>query len=351
MNVLFLYSEVAAYFLACAEALHLEFGCQIHIVRWPVNPEAPFAFREYKGVTFYERSEFETKDVIELFEKLQPAMVYVSGWMDKAYLKAARVIRRQGIPVVCGSDNHWRGDLRQHLAGLFARSYLHSRFTHIMIPGLPQYPLALKLRFKPQQIITGMYSADIDPFLDAHARFYPKKKQNYPHNFLYVGRFVEIKGIVELGQAFIELSQEIAHNWTLTLVGAGPLKQEMYTNKNIIVKDFVQPDQLPELAKEAGCFILPSRKEPWGVALHEFAAGGLPLLASNRCGSATAFLRNGYNGFVHLAESKESIKLALKNIVETTDEQLLIMGTRSNQLSHQYTPLSWAASLYQVIKR
>ena len=349
-KVLFLYSEVAAYFLACAEKLHINHGCEVHIVRWPINPEAPFAFRDYQGITFYERSDLLVSDILDLYRQIKPDLVYVSGWMDKVYLKAAKTIRKSGTPVICGSDNHWRGDLRQHVASIFARSFLHSRFSHFMIPGLPQYPFALRLGFKPQQIITGLYSAEIDPFLEAHARFRTKKEQNYPHNFLYVGRFVDIKGIAELSQAFTELNEEMRANWTLTLTGTGPLKEKMNTNKNIIIKDFVQPEQLPDLAKDAGCFILPSRQEPWGVALHEFAAAGLPLIASHRCGSATAFLRNGYNGFQHLAGSKESIKQALKKIIETSDHQLLIMGERSSQLSQQYTPQSWAASLFELIK-
>ena len=351
MKILFLYSEVAAYFLACAEALHLEYGCEVHIVRWPINPEAPFQFREYQGVTFYERDQLNDHDLIELYKTIQPELVYVSGWMDKGYLKAAKVIKQSNVPVVCGLDNHWRGDIRQKVATWISPFFLKNKFTHAFVPGIYQYEFARRLGFAPNQILTGMYSADLKLFDSVYHNSSLSKKESYPHNFLYVGRLIELKGIEELYQAFQKLTDEKKHDWTLTLVGSGNLTEKWTENPKVTIKDFVQPDELATLAVDAGCFILPSRNEPWGVVLHEFAGAGLPLVASNTVGSRSAFLKEGYNGYTHQAGNINSLKDALGKIVDTSDKKLLEMSQRSNELSRQITPTIWAATLLGIINK
>jgi len=348
MTVLFLYSEVAGYFLSCAEELAKSYSCDVHIVRWPVNPEAPFAFREYEGVTFHEREHMDEKAIWELYQRLTPSLVYVSGWMDKTYIKAAKRIKATGVPVVCGADNHWRGDWRQRIATLISPFFLKPRFTHMWVPGRYQYEFARRLGFAPNNILTGMYAADVAPNHAAYSAYRPLKAAAYPKNFLYVGRYVEVKGVRELIEAFLNLRAS-GSDWTLTLVGAGPLKEQLPQAKGISYRSFVQPEKLPELAKEAGCFILPSHNEPWGVALHEFAGAGLPIITSDVCGAATAFVRHGYNGFLHTASNQESLESQLRNITKSTDAQLLEMGDRSYELSKAINPKIWASTLMSLI--
>jgi len=324
MNILFLYYH-------------------IHIITSPSDPEAPYVFPEEEGVTFYSRKDFNAEDIISLYKNLSPKFVYISGWGDKTYMKAAIRLRKGKTPIICSCDNQWRGDARQILASIFKRRYLQNRFSHIFIAGMYQYPLALHLGFAKRQILLGMNTADLSLFHDAYNE--NADPTNYPHNFLYVGRFVEIKGLQELVDGFIELSKEINHDWTLTLVGAGPLKSNLPKNSNIIYKDFLQPKELPSLVKTTGCFVLPSRVEPWGVVLHEFAGAGLPLIATNICGAATAFIRAGYNGFLHEPNSKEAVKQSLLKIIKTDNEGLIEMGKRSHRLSYHITKESWASTL------
>ena len=53
-------------------------------------------------------------------------------------------------------------------------------------------------------------------------------------------------------------------------------------------EDFIQPENL-EKVKNAGCFVLPSLKDNWGVVVHEFAAAGLPLIISDGVGAKLLF--------------------------------------------------------------
>ncbi|MEH6679304.1 MAG: glycosyltransferase family 4 protein [Sediminicola sp.] len=348
MNVLFLYSEVAGYFLSAAKMLVTRHHYKVHIVTRPPNPEAPYDFPQEDGIVFYGRKEMDTQKIMALYTQLNPVLVYISGWNDKQYLQAARKIRKDKVPVICSCDNPWRGDLRQYLAGIFLRRFLHKRFSHILIAGMYQYPLASHLGFKRKQVLTGMNTADLSVFHKAYHDYRGEKEKKYPHNFLYVGRFVEIKGLQELVSAFVELQREKDHDWTLTLVGAGHLKESLTGHPNVFIKDFVQPQHLGTLAQDAGCFILPSRIEPWGVVIHEFCGAGLPLVTSNICGASTAFVRPGHNGFMHEPNEVAAIKEVLWKVIRTPDTELLEMGDRSHLLSYHFSPESWASNLLNL---
>ena len=154
---------------------------------------------------------------------------------------------------------------------------------------------------------------------------------------------------MKLVQAFQELSLEANHDWDLLLVGNGPIKAQIPNDAKIRVLDFLPPDRLAEEIRHAGVFILPSIAEPWGVVLHEFAAAGMPLIASHDVGSARRFLIKGYNGFLFSHQEAGYLKAQLKKMVQKTDEELLLMGARSHQLGQQVTPELFAATVLSIL--
>lgn len=124
----------------------------------------------------------------------------------------------------------------------------------------------------------------------------------------------------------------------------------MKEQQGIIVHDFMQPEQLQREVSAAGCFILPSRSEPWGVVIHEFAAAGLPLICSDRCGAAAVFLIPGLNGLRFKAKDVDSLTRQLLRIIDTDDQALLGMSEYSHQLGQRITPALSAASLISILK-
>jgi len=43
------------------------------------------------------------------------------------------------------------------------------------------------------------------------------------------------------------------------------------------------------MLENSGCFILPSRYEPWALVIHEAACAGLPIICTNVCGTVDHF--------------------------------------------------------------
>lgn len=350
-KVLVLYSELAGYIVACMKEYISTYQGEMHVVRWPVNPVAPFRFEDMPGLKYYERQAMDEAAMIRLGEEIQPDAIYITGWIDKAYLKVAAHFRKKGLPVIAAFDTQWRGDLRQRLAVAMSPFYFRRIFSHAWVPGLYQYEYARRLGFDRTHILTGMYAADTRLFEAAYPQAIAQKALDYPRTLLYVGRMDESKGLPELYAAFQSLSDTERQGWQLRLVGTGPLRQTLKPTPTIHLQDFVQPEELPALAHTAGAFILPSRFEPWGVVVHEFAAAGLPLLCSDAVGAGTAFLRPGYNGLLHPQGDQAAIKDMLKRFFALPPAQWLEMGKRSHALAQQISPSTWAANLEIILQQ
>lgn len=348
-KVLVLYSEIAGYFVACIRRYVELHGGEVHVVRWPVDPSAPFRFSDTPGLHYYDRQGKSVADLIALGESIQPDLVYVTGWIDKPYLKVARHFRNKGLPIVAAFDTQWRGDWRQKLAVAMSPFYFRRIFTHAWVPGMFQYEYARRLGFPRERILTGMYAADTRIFEAVFEEGMARKAQAYPRTLLYVGRYEDFKGVSDLYNAFINLSARENHGWRLLLVGAGSLAPDLIPTDNISLRPFLQPEELPALALEAGAFILPSRRDAWGVVIHEFAAAGLPILSTDAAGAITALVKRGYNGDLHLRGDIASIEAMLHRFMALSPAEWLEMGRRSHALSKQISPDTWAATLHTLL--
>jgi len=337
MRFLFLYTEIAEYVLACCNHL-TEYG-DVHIIRWPVNREAPFNFSENNKLTMYSKPDYDYNGLENLLREINPTVIICSGWIDKDYLKLTRKYFKI-IPTVMTCDTHWRGDLKQRVAMVLSRFTLLKTFSHAWVPGDIQKKYVLNLGFNNKNIETGFYSCDLNLFEKIYQKQKAEKELNFPKRFIYVGRYYDFKGVQDLWQAFIELQNEEPSEWELLCLGIGDLEPV----KHVKIKHvgFVQPKDLENVIAQAGVFVLPSRNEPWGVVAHEFAAAGFPLLLSNRVGAREQFLINEKNGFVFEAENIFEIKNALYKITKLNTTQLIEMSEVSNNLSKCNSPKIWA---------
>lgn len=345
-TVLFLYTELAEYFLACLEELEGN-GYAVHVIRWPVNKEAPFEFRTLSETKFYNREDFNDVQLLEFVNQIQPDVVFTSGWMDKGYLAANQMFKGH-VPTVLLLDNHWTGSLKQRLARGLSKWLIHRYFSHAWVPGEYQHLFARKMRFPEANIADGFYCADTRLF-DA---IYERRERNLdsaPRRLLYVGRYLDFKGVFEMWEAFSQLHADGFSDWELWCAGSGDLWEQRHIHPAIVHHGFVQPAELDKLIKGCTGFLMPSQKEPWGVVLHEMAAAGLPLICSDKVGAATRFLQHGENGFVHEAGHHPSLKEAMRGLMEKTDIERGEMGRKSRKLAESLTPADWCLTLNTFI--
>ena len=296
----------------------------------------------------------ETKDTVvvefDIPKQLQENFSFKQG----QHLTLRKMINDEDVRrsySLCSSplDNQWKGSIKQRIATALSPAFLLKRFSHIWIPGKPQYEYAKRLGFKEQNIINGVYSADVNTFNDHYINNLESKQKKFPRKLLFVGRYNEIKGIKDLWNVFIEIQSDKSSNWELWCLGTGDLDAEAPKHSQIKHFGFIQPGDMERFIKDTGVFILPSRFEPWGVALHEFAAAGFPLVCSKEVGSAYLFLKDGKNGYLHKPGDRDSLKTALVKIMNHSDEELLKMAEISVENAKQITPEKWADTLMSIL--
>ena len=170
-RVMFLYTELAPYFISCLKALVEAHNTEVLLVRWPVNKEAPFSMELPNGVTMVDRQDMNDEELLNAFARFSPQLVLASGWVDKAYLKVCREARMSGVPTVMCSDTAWRGDLRQIAAVVASKFWLRKTFSHAWVSGSKQATYAQKLGFSEKNIHTGFCCADVSSFGPLGNRF------------------------------------------------------------------------------------------------------------------------------------------------------------------------------------
>ena len=98
-------------------------------------------------------------------------------------------------------------------------------FTHLWVAGPFQYEYAKRLGYKNSEIVFNFLSADLPLFNAIYNNTISEKKQKYPHQFLFAGRFAPEKGLDILVAAWNKIENK--KDWKLTLVGNGPLKEKL----------------------------------------------------------------------------------------------------------------------------
>ncbi len=341
-KIAFLYSELAGYFLACAEELAKQ--ADVLIVHWPINPEAPFKFSPTEGVKLIEKSSLSDRELQEKIAQFDPNTIVCSGWVDKDYLK---IIRRlpDSTHKILTLDNHWVGSWRQYLGVLSSPFFLKRIFSHAWVPGPEQAKFAKKLGFGGR-LLEGFYCADTALFNAKFKATIDEKRIDFPKRFLFVARYLKHKGIYDLWQAFVELQEEHPNEWELWCLGTGEEWEKRTIHEKIKHIGFVQPEDMQSYLASTGVYVLPSTFEPWGVSVQEMATAGFPLVLSDAVGSHVQFLKG--NGELFKSGNVNELKAKLLKIIQLPKNELIALAERSHAVGMIYTPLDWANKIMKI---
>lgn len=344
-----LFSRLSGYMSACLKTLKDQHGVELLVFRYVPANEAPFDSGHFDWIdVLHSRSDFNREGIASEVFRFNPQAILMVGWMDDDYLHVARQCRQKGIPVIAGCDTPWKGSFRQHLAKVIAPWYLHSAIDILWVAGERQRQLARRLGYRGDKCLNGYYACEWSQF--AHVKD-KRGSGEMARAFFYVGRYIEVKAIDILIEAYQTYRTKVKDPWKLICAGAGPLASLMEGKEGVENRGFVQPDQLPALMGSASVFILPSYHEAWGVVVQEAAATGLPLICSDAIGASVHLLQDGYNGFLFETGNVDQLSQFMVRFTEMQDEEVRLMGERSYELSKQFTPERWAQTLLSGIAK
>lgn len=346
-NVLFLYSEVMPYTVASLDQLVEYIDGGVHLVFWNKG-KTPYKPKLLHKVQMYERQHTDRKKLIEILDSTKPSLVYISGWMDRDYLRVARLARLRDIPVIGGLDTKWRGTVKQYLWSWVAPIILKKFISHLSIAGIYQFEYAKKLGYKNDHILWPVYSANVKFFHEIYEMRKSKRQTVGTRNILFSGRLVKEKGVLELLEAYKLLKKEFPRV-KLKFLGNGELLETIHQYEGVETAGFVEPGDFYEHTHEYDIFCLPSHDEPWGVVIHEFACAGFPIVTSKNCGAASQFVFQDYNGYLFDPGNIISLKNQLRKLIVMEQQQFEQFSGRSYQVSNAINPEIWSKTMLSVI--
>ncbi|MBB04270.1 MAG: glycosyl transferase group 1 [Pseudooceanicola sp.] len=342
MKIAILHTRLSGYMVASWRALKRRTGAEFLIYAWPNQPDAPFDVSQFSDLgTIHNRNDFSTSEIEVSVRDFRPNAILTSGWADRGYMKVCRKMRKTGVPVIAGSDNQWIASPRQIAAILTSRFHIRRWIDALWVAGERQATFARALGYSGVRLWDGVYACDWASFASADIEQAVAAARGSAHSFLFVGRYVDVKGIDTLAEAYRRYRATVPDPWPLVCAGAGPLGQVL-RDAGADDRGFVQPQGLPALMQGASALVLPSRFEPWGVVVQEAAAGGVPLILSERVGAGVHLLRPGFNGYTFPAGSVEHLLQRLLDMHALSDEARAEMMRNSYMLSRQYSPERWA---------
>lgn len=296
------------------------------------------------------------KNLISTIKKLKPDVMVSDGFFQWSY--ATLYMRAtKDIPHVMCYERTLHTERNAQKIRTIYRKFVLKYIDAIACSGLLCKQYVRHLGFK-KSITEGFMVADIDSFVnDFNKKNLQKqqsvKKNNETVNYLFVGRLIKLKGIIELIDAwrkFIETVDQVK----LTIVGGGELEEYIHSqieNNGIASIDLVgrvEYDEVLKYYKKADIFILPTLEDNWSLVVPEAMAVGLPVMTTIYNGCYPELVKPE-NGWVFDALNPNDF---LNKLMESykARHKFSEMGEASKEIVKNYTPQTAAKSIYDTCK-
>jgi glycosyltransferase involved in cell wall biosynthesis len=353
LKVVFCWSDISGYMAACWRALNDSAEVDVFVIAFQALTETAFGDRLMQDIPcklLDLQARQDSNSIEQLVLSERPDVVVICGWLHQPYCKLVTATQLRNTAFVMGMDTPWKDNLRQRLAPLVLRSFLQ-RMDRVVVTGERSWQYAKRLGIAPDRIDRGLYGIDYNGWVPLWEK---RSQTDWPRSFLFIGRYIPVKAIDLLVQAYQDYRDRVEDPWDLVCCGQGELKSQLADKPGIIDRGFLQPTEMESIWQSAGAFILPSRFDPWPLAIVEAAAAGLPIICTDVCGSAVEVVRSWYNGLVIPEENAASITKALLTL-HLHHAELPMWGQRSQQLAAPYATGIWVdrwqASLQTAIER
>ncbi len=281
-----------------------------------------------------------------------PSSVLVPGYYNLPAIAAALWSRVKGRRSILMTESTEEDHSRVWWKEFGKRILLKLLFSHAIAGGTAHRRYLSRLGF-PIKRTARFYDVVDNHFFWNRAqadrvRFRAHELSLPERYFLFVGRLAEEKNVRRLLEAYLNYRRD-GGSWSLVLVGGGPGETELKQiassspfSKDIHFEGLRTSNELPPYYAFAGCFILPSFREPWGLVVNEAMASGLPVVVSSACGCAEDLVEHGQNGFVFDPKSTDAISSCLRKMETLSAAERSAMANRSSEIISGFSPEAWA---------
>jgi len=283
----------------------------------------------------------------------QPDAVVVMSWMNPTWWLTFLACLKFRIPLLLMTDANveaekLNGVWKAWLKRIFLGNFLFPLTTGFLCAGTANQRLYTYYGVPSHKLVHFAYSWGYSALIEESNTLQSQKQElrreyGLPQGaviVMYCGRFSPEKGLME----FLEAYKDITHpNKALVLVGDGSLKSRMQgfadTNaiESIYFMGFQSRKDIGEFYTLSDIFVLPSRRETWGMAVNEALCFALPVVVSDQVGAGVDLVIPGENGHVFPAGDVAALSDQLSNLIGLPSQVRDEMGEISRKLITEWS--------------
>jgi glycosyltransferase involved in cell wall biosynthesis len=279
-------------------------------------------------------------------EHLSPDVIFLPGWGFPAVSAVLKWCKKASCATVLMSESK-KDDAHRSLLKEFIKSqFFVKKFGAALVGGRSHKSYLVELGMPENRIFLGYDIVDNNYFTDLVCKFRSQNLsllfgQEFPllstDYFLVVTRMIPRKNLLNLIKAYAVYRNTFSVG-KLDLVICGDGEQELLIKKliqtlrlenNVHLLGFIPYQKLPLLFSGASALIHPALQEQWGLVINEACASSLPILCSNRVGSAEELVVDGLNGFLFNPNELQDMILAMVKFQQLSQADRIQMGLMS----------------------
>lgn len=248
--------------------------------------------------------------ILRILRKNEYRKLILGGWDEILLWAAAFYSPRHKNELILESS--YLESKSTGIMKIIKKTFLN-RISNVYASGASQIKLLNTLAYSGNKVRTGgvgLFNRVSQPSF---------KEKHEITKFMYVGRFSEEKNLQFILNYFNKHK-----NLQLTLVGYGPQENVLRTmaGNNIVFLGQVQNKDMHSYYAQNDVLILASLHDVWGLVIEEALNNGLPVLLSDRVGSAEEWFEKGV-ALLFDPYSEQSLDKAVTKIINPKNYKYL----------------------------
>lgn len=303
------------------------------------------------------------RGVTAALDRLAPDAVVINSYSAPDAQAALLWCRKNRRPAVClmesKADDAERTPLRERI-----KSQIVGQFDAALAGGTPQMAYLRQLRFPSDAVFLTCDAVDNAFFREGAetARVRAEDVQDLPGLsdptpfFLASNRFVARKNLPRLLRAYGAYRDRSEAPWRLVMLGDGPERAALESIAEeggidgVTFAGFRPIEELPAYYGLASAFVHAALVEQWGLVVNEALAAGLPVVVSERVGSATDLVLDGETGFRFDPADIGALADRLVEVASMAPEARAAMGRRGQKVVEGWSPEQFARGLWEAVE-
>ena len=287
--------------------------------------------------------------------------VVIFGHNYCTLLLATIVSRCLGKPLIVSTDGVGLGvsPLKKYAKQLLYPFWYRFFCSAVIVPSTRSKRFLASLGVDQKKIFLTPYCSDEERLLERaavgakdanHLRARWEGGKSKAMVFLFVGKFIERKGVRTLIRAWRELPE----NLRLVMVGDGPLTDELKDlsdgSKSICWEGLVSYADLPVYYSACDILIHPADNEPWGLTVSEAMVLGKPVVVSDAVGAGDDLVENRVGGWIFPAGDAAALRTLVEEISELDREVIQNAGNAASHRVALYSSKENAEGLLKALR-